>query len=101
LCHVPRHLAFVSALGGKPEPDYENTHLILFWGSTPSIRIVSGAYASYGGFNKIIDQARKKGVKIVVIDPVRSETASLADLSIHPNIATDSALGLAIAPYDR
>ncbi len=96
LCHVPRHLAFVSAFGGKPEPDYENTRLILFWGSNPVNSNRLSGYASYNGFNKIIDQARKRGVKIVVIDPIRSETASLADLWIHPNIATDSALGLAM-----
>jgi anaerobic selenocysteine-containing dehydrogenase len=96
LCHVPRHLAFVSALGGKPEPDYENTQLILIWGSNPVNSNRFSGYASYNGFNKIIDRAKKRGAKIVVIDPIRSETASLADLWIHPNIATDSALGLAM-----
>ena len=96
LCHVPRHLAFVSAFGGKPEPDYENTHLILFWGANPVNSNRFSGYASYNGFNKIFDRAKKRGVKIVVIDPIRSETASLADLWIHPNIATDSALGLAM-----
>ena len=96
LCHVPRNLAFVSAFGAKPEPDYENTRLILFWGSNPVNSNRLSGYASYDGFNKIIDRTRKKGVKIVVIDPIRSETASLADLWIRPNIATDSALGLAM-----
>ena len=96
LCHVPRHLAFVSAFGGKPEPDYEKTRLILFWGSNPVNSNRLSGYASYDGFNKIIDRARKRGVKIVVIDPIRSETATLADLWIRPNIATDSALGLAM-----
>jgi anaerobic selenocysteine-containing dehydrogenase len=96
LCHVPRHLAFVSAFGGKPEPDYEKTRLILYWGTNPVNSNRFSGYASYNGFNKIVDQARKRGVKIVVIDPIRSETASLADLWIHPNIATDSALGLAM-----
>ncbi len=96
LCHVPRNLAFVSAFGGKPEPDYENTHFILFWGSNPVNSNRLSGYASYDGFNKIIDRAKKRGVKIVVIDPIRSETASLADLWIQPNIATDAALGLAM-----
>jgi anaerobic selenocysteine-containing dehydrogenase len=96
LCHVPRNLAFVSAFGGKPEPDYEKTRLILYWGTNPVNSNRFSGYASYNGFNRIIDQAKKRGVKIVVIDPVRSETASLADLWIRPNIATDSALGLAM-----
>jgi anaerobic selenocysteine-containing dehydrogenase len=96
LCHVPRNLAFVSAFGAKPEPDYENTGLIIYWGTNPVNSNRFSGYASYDGFNKIIDRAKKRGVKIVVIDPVRSETASLADLWIRPNIATDSALGLAM-----
>ena len=70
--------------------------LILFWGTNPVNSNRLSGYASYDGFNKIIDRARKRGVKIVVIDPIRSETASLADLWIRPNIATDSALGLAM-----
>jgi anaerobic selenocysteine-containing dehydrogenase len=96
LCHVPRNLAFVSAFGAKPEPDYENTHLILFWGTNPANSNRLSGYASYDGFNKIIDRAKKRGTKIVVIDPIRSETVSLADLWIQPNIATDVALGLAM-----
>jgi anaerobic selenocysteine-containing dehydrogenase len=96
LCHVPRNLAFVSAFGAKPEPDYENTRLILYWGTNPLNSNRFSGYASYNGFNRVIDQAKKRGAKIVVIDPIRSETTSLADLWIRPNIATDSALGLAM-----
>jgi anaerobic selenocysteine-containing dehydrogenase len=43
-----------------------------------------------------MDRAKKRGTTVVVIDPIRSETASLADLWIRPSIATDSALGLAM-----
>jgi anaerobic selenocysteine-containing dehydrogenase len=96
LCHVPRNVAFLSAFGGRPEPDYENTNLIIFWGTNPLNSGRFSGYASYEGFNKIILNARKKGTQIVVIDPIRSETASLADFWIRPNIATDAALGLAM-----
>jgi anaerobic selenocysteine-containing dehydrogenase len=97
LCHVPRHLAFVSAFGGKPEPDHENTKLILLWGSNPTNANRLGGYAAYDGFHQVLQRAKKRGAKVVVIDPVRSETASTADLWIRPNIATDVALGLAMA----
>jgi anaerobic selenocysteine-containing dehydrogenase len=97
LCHVPRAVAFHEAFGGRPEPDYENTELIIFWGVNPVVTTRFGSYASYEGFNKIIPRAKERGVKIVVVDPVRSETAALADIWIRPNIGTDGALGLAMA----
>jgi anaerobic selenocysteine-containing dehydrogenase len=97
LCHVPRNLAFVSAFGGKPEPDYENTNLILFWATNPVNSNRFSGYASFDGFNKIIQRAKERGVKVVVIDPVRSETVSLSDIWIRPKTGTDVALGLAMA----
>ncbi len=96
LCHVPRQVALSSAFGGRPEPDYENTRLIIFWGVNPLNTTRFSSYASYDGFHKIIPRAKERGVKIVVVDPIRSETASLADLWIRPHIGTDSALGLAM-----
>lgn len=96
LCAVPRQVAFVNTFGDRPEPDYENTKLIIFWGVNPVNTTRFSAYASYDGFNNIIPRAKQRGVKIVVVDPVRSETADLADQWIRPNIGTDSALGLAM-----
>jgi len=96
LCAVPRQVAFLNIFGDRPEPDYEHTQLIIFWGVNPLNTTRFSAYASYDGFNNIIYRAKQKGVKIVVVDPVRSETVNLADEWIRPNIGTDSALGLAI-----
>ena len=97
LCHVPRSVAFLHAFGGRPEPDYENTQFIVFWGVNPINTTRFSSFASYDGYNKIIPRAKERGVKIVVVDPIRSETASLADIWVRPNIGTDSALGLAMA----
>jgi anaerobic selenocysteine-containing dehydrogenase len=97
LCHVPRQVALIHAFGGRPEPDYENTQFIVFWGVNPINTTRFSSYASYDGFNKIIPRAKERGVKIAVVDPIRSETASLADIWVQPNIGTDSALGLAMA----
>jgi anaerobic selenocysteine-containing dehydrogenase len=44
-----------------------------------------------------VEQARKRGVKLVVIDPRRSKTAERADWHISINIGTDAALALGVA----
>lgn len=96
LCAVPRQLAFLQSFGGRPEPDYENTKLVIYWGLNPLNSTRFGQYAAYDGFNRILPGLKKRGVKIVAVDPMRSETVSLADDWIRPNIATDSALGLSM-----
>lgn len=44
-----------------------------------------------------VEQAKKKGVKVVVIDPRRTKTAERADWHIPINIGTDAALALGVA----
>ena len=96
LCAVPRQVAFMDAFGGRPEPDYENTRLVIFWGSNPVNTTRFSNYAAYDGFHNIIPRIKERGVKIIVVDPIRSETVSLADDWIRPNIGTDAALGLSM-----
>jgi anaerobic selenocysteine-containing dehydrogenase len=98
LCHVPRRVALFDAFGGRPEPDYEHTRLAIFWGLNPVNTTRYSSYAAYDvGFDRIISRLKERGAKIVVVDPVRSETVPLADEWIRPNIATDVALGLSMA----
>ncbi len=97
LCSVPRQVAFVQAFGARSEPDYDNTRLVIFWGINPLNSTRFSHYAAYDGFNTIIPRLKERGVKIVMVDPVRSETISVADDWIRPNIGTDAALGLAMA----
>ncbi len=97
LCHVPRRVAFIDAFGEKPEPDMENSRLIIFWASNPVNTTRFTGHAASEGFNRIIPKARERGAKIIVIDPVRTETVAVADDWIRPNIGTDTALGLAMA----
>jgi anaerobic selenocysteine-containing dehydrogenase len=96
-CFVPRLVAFNQAFGGRPEPDFENTNLVIFWGSNPLNTTRFSSYAAYDGFNLIPSRLKARGAKIVIIDPVRSESVTFADEWIRPRIATDSALGLAMA----
>lgn len=97
LCHVPRDVAFKDAFGGRPEPDLENSQLIIFWAGNPVNTTRFTGHASIDGFNRVISRAKERKAKIVVIDPVRTETATLADDWVRPNIATDTALGLSVA----
>ncbi len=97
LCHVPRRIAFLDAFGGRPEPDYEHARLVIFWGLNPVNTTRFSNYAAYDGFDRIMSRLRKQGARTVVIDPVRSETASQADDWIRPTIATDVALGMSMA----
>jgi anaerobic selenocysteine-containing dehydrogenase len=96
LCSVPRQVAFVQTFGGRPEPDYENTRLAIFWALNPVNTTRFSHYAAYDGFHKIIPSLKARGVKIIAVDPVRSETVSVADDWIRPNIGTDAALGLSM-----
>ena len=97
LCHVPRRVAFMDAFGGRPEPDLENSRVIIFWGANPINTTRFTVHAACDGFQRVIPRAKQRGAKIVAIDPVRSETGALADDWVRLNIGTDTALGLAMA----
>ncbi len=43
-----------------------------------------------------IKEAKARGAKIVVLDPLRSEAAKIADLWLRPHPGTDAAIGLAM-----
>jgi anaerobic selenocysteine-containing dehydrogenase len=72
-------------LGTAPQ-DFAHAGLIIAWGAN-----VHGNNVHLWPF---IEEARRKGAKLVVIDPYRTRTAALADehLAIHPG--TDAALAL-------
>jgi len=96
-CMVPRMTAFHAVTGGmRAEPDYDNTKLVLFWASDPLTSERYGSYAAYNGMRQIIPRLRKKGVRIITIDPFRSHTAQLADQWVRIEPGGDSALGLAM-----
>lgn len=97
ICHVPRKVAYDDAFGGRPEPDLENSQLIIYWAANPVNTTRFTSHASIDGFNRVFSRARERGAKVIVIDVVRTETVAMADEWVRPNIATDTALGLAMA----
>ena len=69
--------------------DVLNARTIVLWGRDPAstnIHLVP-----------LLRQARSLGVKVILIDPVKTGSAVLADMFIQPAPGTDGALALAVA----
>ena len=97
LCMVPRMTAFKAVTGGiRAEPDYDNTRLVLFWGSDPLTTERYGAYAAYNGMHQVIPRLKERGARMISIDPFRSKTAARADKWVRIRPGSDVALGLAM-----
>jgi anaerobic selenocysteine-containing dehydrogenase len=97
LCMVPRMTAFHAVTGAfRPEPDYDHTKLVLFWGVNPVATERFGAYAAYNGLSEIIPRLKQRGVRIVAIDPFRTRTVKQADEWLQLKPGSDVALGLAM-----
>ncbi len=71
-----------------PEADYENTAFVIIWGHNP--------YASARCNVRDIGMAKRKGAKLAVIDPRRTELARKADLWLQIRPGTDGALILGL-----
>lgn len=97
LCMVPRMVAFRAVTGDiRAEADFEKAELVVFWGSDPLVSERFGAYSAYNGMRKIIPRLKERGVRIIAINPVRSQTVREADDWVQINPGTDVALGLAM-----
>ena len=70
-------------------PDFENARAMLLWGINPMV--------SYPPYMRAIERAKKRGAKLIVIDPIKSETAKQADLFIQIRPGTDGALAWGLA----
>ena len=89
ICSTAGGAALKSVYGvklGTPPQDFAYAGLIVAWGAN-----IHGNNVHLWPF---IEEARRKGARLVVIDPYRTRTAALADehLAIHPG--TDAALAL-------
>lgn len=83
-------LDFGNAICHAPE-DLLNSELIILWGRNPKVTNIH--LVPY-----LID-AKKKGAKIIVIDPVKSESVDLADTYLQVRPGTDGALALGMIKY--
>jgi anaerobic selenocysteine-containing dehydrogenase len=97
LCMVPRMTAFRSVTGGiRAEPDYENTKLVIFWGTNPLASERFGAYTAYNGMRQVLSRLKEHGTRIISIDPFRTKTIQQGDDWVQINPGSDVALGLAL-----
>ena len=88
-CFIPRVIGHVYTYLSTPfYGDYENADLIIFWGRQPAF---SGAPQA----SRIFD-ARDRGAKIVVVDPLHFHIAARADQYIPIEAGTDLAMFLAM-----
>lgn len=69
--------------------DVLNSKNIILWSKNP-------ANSHIQLFHRI-KQAKQKGIKIIVIDPLCTDTANIADIHIKINPSTDAALAMAMA----
>ena len=83
--HAPR-LTFGAPIG---TPDFEKTECILFWGFNPT--------TSWPAYARAARDAKKRGARLIVVDPRRIALAEIADQWLPVRPGTDGALALAIA----
>lgn len=74
-------------IGADPEAVAE-ARLILIWGANPVVSNLHGW--------RHLQEAKRRGARLVCIDPRRSETAAKCDLHLAPLPGTDGGLALAI-----
>ncbi len=80
--------ARVTGLNITRGEDIDNTRCALIVGRNPSIADPVEWAA--------LKAAKKRGARIIVIDPKRTQAAQLADLWLQPHVGTDAALALAM-----
>lgn len=89
LCWIPTFMAETCVAGWSPfETDLGGARCLILWGMNPGASTLGGMH----GYTDL----QKAGLKIIVIDPRYSETASKADLWLPLRPGTDAALALAM-----
>ncbi|WP_303903201.1 molybdopterin-containing oxidoreductase family protein [Thiohalomonas denitrificans] len=70
-------------------PDFENADCILLWGFNPAV--------TWPAYADAILQAKRRGARLVVVDPRRAGLAGRADSHLQPRPGTDGVLALGLA----
>ncbi|WP_241299704.1 molybdopterin-dependent oxidoreductase [Burkholderia stabilis] len=90
ICNWHKDSAHVFTFGcGMPTADYQNAEVIMLWGNNPANTWLAQADA--------IAKGRRRGAKLIVVDPRPTALAREADLWLKVNPGTDGALAMAIA----
>jgi anaerobic selenocysteine-containing dehydrogenase len=84
LCFNGRWLGYAVVHGAWSMPDYEHARLIALWGSNPP--------HAHPNMTQMIMRARRRGARLVVLDPRLSAIARQAEPHAAPRPGTDGAL---------
>ena len=80
--------ASIGAMVGMDMEAFAEARLIIIWGGNP---VVSNLHLW-----RILQQAKRRGARLVCIDPLRTETAEKCDVHLAPLPGTDGALALGL-----
>lgn len=81
---------FGTIYNNDPE-DIVNSKYLILWGVNPAWCAVHSMY--------FIQEAKRRGCKVIAIDPILTQTASKADVYLQIKPSTDGALALGMAKY--
>jgi len=85
---IANKVTFGDFITSETGPDYQNARCIMLWGGNPAM--------SHPVAARNIMTGRRRGAKLIVVDPRFTEMAAKADLFLQPRPATDDALALGI-----
>jgi len=86
VCNGPRTLNMYLTTGAIPAPDVEKTKCTLLWGINPTETAITRHIK--------IQNALKRGAKLIIIDPRATRFARKADIHLQPRPGSDGALAL-------
>jgi anaerobic selenocysteine-containing dehydrogenase len=86
MCYRHQIIGYTLVLGKFPVPDVENSSCIVVWGHNP--------HESKPPLAWRLEEARRRGAKLIVVDPRRTKAAEMAD--IHASIRPGSDIYLAV-----
>ncbi|CAN3131117.1 molybdopterin-dependent oxidoreductase [Mycobacterium sp. smrl_JER01] len=97
LDQMPKHVS-LGLMFGSPVaftvPDLDRTDYLVVIGANPLVS--NGSLATAADFPGKLRALRKRGGRLVVVDPARTRTAELADRHLAPRPGTDAALLFAV-----
>lgn len=88
VCHVAREMAHNYTYGAMTIPQVQKSDCILIWGKNDQ-------HTNPPAYDAIL-QARKRGAHIIVVDPVRTDLAAMADIWLQIKPAHDGPLAMAM-----
>ncbi len=94
---LPQMLASLEMFGHQlllPVPDVDRTSFFLVLGANPLAS--NGSLMTAGGISRRLDDLKKRGGRLVVVDPRKTETAAIADQHVAIRPGTDALLLLAL-----